>query len=84
MPQHLFYHSLLNIDLSNYHYARHFKYLKDSEIIMPSNEYSEKFENLIKPFFEKIKVLRFQNVKLKQSRDILLPRLMSGTINVES
>jgi type I restriction enzyme S subunit len=84
MPQHLFYHSLLNIDLSNYHYARHFKYLKDSEIIMPSNEYSEKFENLIKPFFEKIKVLRFQNIKLKQSRDILLPRLMSGKINIES
>ena len=84
MPQHLFYHSLLNIDLSNYHYARHFKYLKDSEIILPIEKYSNKYEGLIKPIFEKIKVLRFQNVKLKQSRDILLPRLMSGTINVES
>jgi type I restriction enzyme S subunit len=84
MPQHLFYHSLLNIDLSNYHYARHFKYLKDSEIILPIEKYSNKYEGLVKPIFEKIKVLRFQNVALKQSRDILLPRLMSGTINVES
>ena len=57
-------------------------------------EYPEKFLDIykidgcinidIEPFFEKIKVLRFQNFKLKQSRDILLPRLMSGTINVES
>lgn len=28
MPQHLFYHALLKIDLSNYGYARHFKFLK--------------------------------------------------------
>ena len=33
MPQRLLYCSLLNIDLSNYHYARHFKYLK-AEVIM--------------------------------------------------
>lgn len=28
MPQSLFYCSLVGVDLSNYHYARHFKYLK--------------------------------------------------------
>ena len=30
-----FYYSIKNIDLSNYFYARHFKYLKESEICVP-------------------------------------------------
>ena len=29
MPQRLLYCSIMNVDLSNYHYARHFKYLKE-------------------------------------------------------
>ena len=38
MPQHLFYHVLLKIDLSNYGYARHFKFLKDTKVIIPQLE----------------------------------------------
>lgn len=83
MPQHLFYHMLMNTDLSNYHYARHFKYLKECSVVLPTVEISEHFENNVKPKFDLIKNLRNQNRLLKVSRDILLPRLMSGKIEVE-
>ena len=82
MPQHLFYQSLLKVDLSNYHYARHFKFLKECEVLLPTIKYANEYENLIKPKFDLINNLRNQNCFLKESRDILLPRLMSGKIGV--
>lgn len=42
------------------------------------------FEKMISPIFENIKVLSNKNKNLKQTRDILLPRLISGEINVEN
>ena len=83
MPQHLFYFTLMNIDLSNYHYARHFKYLKDSEIIIPSESIANTFEDLVKLNYDIIFNLQEQNQRLREARDILLPRLMMGLLNVE-
>jgi len=83
MPQHLFYFTLMNIDLSNYHYARHFKYLKDSEIIIPSESIANTFEDLVKLNYDIIFNLQSQNQRLREARDILLPRLMMGLLNVE-
>lgn len=83
MPQHLFYHALMNIDLSNYHYARHFKFLKDSEIILSDLNTANQYEKITKPVFDSINVLRNQNRFLKEARDILLPRFMSGMVDVE-
>ena len=83
MPQHLFYFTLMNIDLSNYHYARHFKYLKDSEIIIPSESIANTFEDLVKLNYDIIFNLQSQNQRLREARDILLPRLMMGLVDVE-
>jgi predicted HTH transcriptional regulator len=44
--------------------------------------YYNKFIGVIKPMFEEISNLRNQNQKLAQVRDLLLPRLMNGTIEV--
>lgn len=82
MPQHLFYFTLMNIDLSNYHYARHFKYLKDSEIIIPSESIANTFEDLVKLNYDIIFNLQSQNQRLREARDILLPRLMMGMVEV--
>lgn len=82
MPQHLFYFSLMNIDLSNYHYARHYKFLKDSEIIIPTEDIAKRFEELAKKNFDAIQNLRTQNQRLREARDILLPRLMMGMVEV--
>lgn len=43
----------------------------------------EKFEDLINPFFEEIKMLSQKNQLLQETRDLLLPRLISGKLSVE-
>lgn len=82
MPQPLLYLSLSNVDLSNYHYARHFKYLKAEEIIVPDIVIAKHFEKLVQPIFERVQVLRYQINNAKQARDRLLPKLMSGELEV--
>ena len=56
----------------------------DLEINLPTNSILNSFNNIIEPIWNQMGVLKNQNSSLKQSRDILLSRLMSGTINVES
>ena len=82
LPQSLLYLSLLNLDLSNYHYARHFKYLKAEEIIIPNMEIAVKFDCSIIPIFKKVQILRNQIIRAQQARDRLLPKLMSGEMEV--
>jgi type I restriction enzyme S subunit len=40
------------------------------------------FNTIIEPVFKSIKNLQTQNQLLKEARDILLPRLMTGMIEV--
>lgn len=53
------------------------------KIIYPSEEIIELFHNVVEPIFEKISVVNKQTLLLIKQRDILLPRLMSGKINIE-
>lgn len=77
-----FYLSIKSIDLSDYAYARHFKYLKQQTIIIPDNDILKLFNDKVYPMLEQnIKLLSY-NQKLKAARDILLPRLMNRTIEV--
>ena len=82
MPQPLLYLSLLNVDLSNYHYARHFKYLKAEQIIVPDIQTAETFVSFVIPIFQKVQILRDQIHNARQARDRLLPKLMNGEIEV--
>lgn len=82
MPQSLLYLSLIAVDLSNYHYARHFKYLKAEFILIPTQDVADEFDRLISPIFSQIQKLREKCYKLSQARDRLLPKLMSGEIEV--
>lgn len=82
MPQSLFYLSLKAIDLSNYHYARHFKYLKAESVLIPSVEIAEAFDQLATPILQKIQKLRDICNISSEARDRLLPKLMSGEIEV--
>lgn len=77
-----FYLSIKSIDLSDYAYARHFKYLKQQTILIPDNETLKSFNDKVYPMLEQnLKLFTF-NQKLKAARDILLPRLMNRTIEV--
>ena len=82
MPQVLLYCSLINVDLSNYHYARHFKYLKAEEVLVPSHKVSVCFENICNPVFWQIQNLQNENNNAAEARNRLLPKLMSGAIEV--
>ena len=82
MPQHLFFNTLLKIDLSNYGYARHYKFLKDISIILPNETVSKSFETTVSPFYKLIRENIFQNQKLTELRDWLLPMLMNGQVTV--
>ena len=52
------------------------------KIILPPNKIMKKFSNLVKPLFIKIKKNELEIEKLINLRDLLLPKLMSGEINV--
>ena len=82
MPQSLFYNSLINIDLSNYSYARHFKYLKEEEIIVSTTDVSMKYDLLVSKYYQCIQNNREQIHLLTEARDRLLPKMMSGEVNV--
>lgn len=74
------YLALREVDLSNYFYARHFKFLKEKEVLLPEPSLVREFNLFAKPVFEQIRTIRSQNHKLRAARDLLLPRLMSGEI----
>lgn len=58
------------------------KDLNRSKVLIPSDDICERFELLVTPMFDLIKNLKHHNQKLMQARDLLLPRLMRGAIEV--
>lgn len=76
------YFELISCNLSNYHYARHFKFLKEQVIKLPSEKVMLEYKEETDRIFSLIQILRLQNTKLREARDILLPRLMNGQIEV--
>lgn len=82
MPQSLLYCSLVSIDLSNYHYARHFKYLKAEKVLIPTLEIANMFDKFCSEFFEEIQCKRNQIVKLTEARDRLLPKIKNGEVEI--
>lgn len=58
------------------------KQLSEQMMIVPSVPILEAFEKISKPVDQQIVNLHFQNQKLREARDRLLPKLMNGTISV--
>lgn len=82
MPQSLFYNSLIEIDLSNYSYARHFKYLKEESILVPPKDIAQRYDKIVSQYCQSIQKSRDQIRHLTEARDRLLPKLMSGELRV--
>ena len=76
----LLYHMIEDFDLSNYGYARHFKFLKEKLVIVPDKKISLKFANKADVIYKKIRNNIFENQELTQLRDWLLPMLMNGQV----
>lgn len=56
--------------------------IKDLKIAIPPNPILKAFEEQLSEFYEKIHFNNVQNQALAKSRDLLLPKLMSGEIEV--
>ena len=56
--------------------------LSNIEVIEPTDELQEMFAKIAEPQYQKIKNLEKQNDRLKTARDLLLPKLMSGEMEV--
>ena len=56
--------------------------LSNIEVIEPTDELQEMFAKIAEPQYQKIKNLEKQNNQLKMARDVLLPKLMSGEVEV--
>jgi len=56
--------------------------IKHMNFILPPQNLMDLFDEITSPAFNEILILIEQNQKLAQARDLLLPRLMSGTIEV--
>lgn len=60
------------------------KHLNQMNILLPDQDTMNNFHNILEPIELNILNLLDQNKLLKESRDILLPRLMTGMIDVEN
>jgi len=58
------------------------EFIGEQKITIPKENELKAFTEKVKPIFALISTLGEQNTKLREARDILLPRLMSGQIEV--
>lgn len=56
--------------------------IHDFELVLPDKKSIYDFQDKVKPFFDKIASIQKENSRLSILRDTLLPRLMSGEIEV--
>ena len=56
--------------------------IHEFELVIPDKESIYEFQDKVKPFFDKIAAIQKENSRLSLLRDTLLPRLMSGELEV--
>lgn len=56
--------------------------VKKTNVLSPSKEIMRQYTNIVAPYYEQRRVLQKQIIKLKEARDRLLPKLISGEIEV--
>lgn len=56
--------------------------IHDFELVIPDKESIYEFQDKVKPFFDKIAAIQKENSRLSLLRDTLLPRLMSGELEI--
>lgn len=54
------------------------------EVLIPNNEALKQFHSNVLPMFEKIKINQFENQKLINLKNYLLPKLMNGEIDIKN
>ena len=63
-------------------YARHFSFIKDYPLIIPSYFLTKKYQAITEKLFMMVKKQRFEIIYLTHLRDSLLPMLMNGQVTI--
>ena len=63
-------------------YKRHWTELNIKEVVVADSETTERFSDFVIPLFQQIAMLKQKNHNLRQTRDLLLPKLISGELDV--
>jgi type I restriction enzyme S subunit len=58
--------------------------VNDAHVALPPQPLAQDFKRLVAPIFSELATLLFQIQNLHRTRDLLLPRLLSGQIDVEA
>ena len=52
-------------------------------MVNPRLSVIDNFEKFVQPVFRSLEILTLKNINLRKTRDLLLPKLISGEIDVE-
>ncbi|WP_234824398.1 restriction endonuclease subunit S [Ensifer adhaerens] len=58
--------------------------IADTKLVVPPSDLANKFGRIAGPLRHQAELLRNQNIKLRTARDLLLPKLISGEIDVSA
>lgn len=73
----------LNTDSGAFFTSFNVKGIKKLQILRPKNKIEERFEEIVLPIRQKRELNNFENQKLTELRDWLLPMLMNGQVKVK-
>ena len=59
-------------------------FLENETVIVPRRKIQDKFAEIVLPMLKHVQILGCKNANLRKTRDLLLPKLISGEIDVES
>ena len=65
--------------ISNFRFE---SFIDEEKVALPPQEVRDKFDDMVSPLFDEIYSLGNRNQNLRQTRDLLLPKLVTGEIQV--
>lgn len=75
------YFAIMNL-IETKEYKRHWNEFMIKQIILPTEVMEKQFTEAISPMLNQLEILKEKNTNLRKTRDLLLPRLISGDIDV--
>lgn len=74
--------SLIHNLVETKEYKRHWTELTNNDVVCSHSIIVKQFDDYVEPLFRQVDVLRSQLFNLRSTRDLLLPRLISGELDV--
>ena len=59
-----------------------YKDFEEFEFLLPTDDLLNEYHKITQPMYEQVKLLQMQNEKLRELKETLLPRLMSGELDI--